>query len=224
MYVKELIKRYHTERKSSQEQDRYEKKQDKARRKRQEDAYLADLEFEHITAQREWISDHMEEECRGVAILQRIERLDNSVGNDGSVLHVEGTSNFKSGPLTSAEKAGLLHEVIENNRRVAEHWKTMPLGNTARAYEIDCTNREPASGRRAQWYHERGVCAELGGCCGRKCGCCEKPVTKYIVSSEGGKKSVPIYGHCTVECACCIKERGRYVPDPRLPDVGARAC
>jgi len=46
------------------------------------------------------------------------------------------------------------------------------------------------------------LCAANGGCCKRGCGCCEKPLNTH--REEG------IYGHCTVECGCCIRSRRYY--------------
>ncbi|RAL13278.1 uncharacterized protein BO97DRAFT_423972 [Aspergillus homomorphus CBS 101889] len=57
-------------------------------------------------------------------------------------------------------------------------------------------------------------CANAGGCCGRSCRCCWKAL---YANEEKEDKPSPVYGHCTVECACCIQERGCYMPDLRLP-------
>lgn len=42
-------------------------------------------------------------------------------------------------------------------------------------------------------------CASWGGCCGCDCGCC-----KQRALSRRNK----CLGHCTVECACCIRDCG----------------
>jgi hypothetical protein len=42
----------------------------------------------------------------------------------------------------------------------------------------------------------RRECASRGGCCGRSCGCCEKP---------GDTDQVLNRGHCTSRCSCCIE-------------------
>ncbi|KAL4921728.1 hypothetical protein BDW62DRAFT_174337 [Aspergillus aurantiobrunneus] len=212
MSIKEYIKQYRNERKMSHERHRFERERAKAHRKRVRDTHLADLEYPSFNKQMEWISDHMEEESRGFAILQRLARLESK--------EEEGSEKRTPGKLTILEKAVLLDEFIINNRRVVDHWNSMPQGNTTTAYEMDCDNRDPEHGRRAQWYNERALCAELGGCCGRECGCCEKPVSRYLVHLEEGKEPVSLYGHCTVECGCCIRERGCYVPDARLADIG----
>jgi hypothetical protein len=43
-------------------------------------------------------------------------------------------------------------------------------------------------------------CTGRGGCCSRECGCC----WKRPASSQRRKA----FGHCTVECECCIQNRG----------------
>lgn len=79
-------------------------------------------------------------------------------------------------------------------------------------------------GKTLAWEDGKKACAARGGCCGRGCGCCSKPLTEYTMpGSLFGKKS-RIYGHCTVECPCCIRARGFYKPDPAnaLPSIQSR--
>lgn len=56
--------------------------------------------------------------------------------------------------------------------------------------------------RRSGWHLNRLLrtdCAERGGCCGRVCGCCERPrsITRAFR-----------FGHCTASCGCCQRSRG----------------
>lgn len=57
--------------------------------------------------------------------------------------------------------------------------------------------------KNPDWYLEneflRYDCAGRGGCCGRSCGCCEKP--------RHADREIRM-GHCTVECGCCRRTRG----------------
>lgn len=56
--------------------------------------------------------------------------------------------------------------------------------------------------KHADWYLSgvlREDCANRGGCCGRSCGCCERP--RMIVNIDG----VCDRGHCTTACSCCLK-------------------
>lgn len=53
------------------------------------------------------------------------------------------------------------------------------------------------------WYFRKELvedCISRGGCCSRDCGCCER-------RRLSAKKGTGI-GHCTVECMCCIHDRG----------------
>lgn len=64
--------------------------------------------------------------------------------------------------------------------------------------------------RQPQWHlspDSRRDCARKGGCCGRDCGCCEKP--------RSTTREKALYGHCTEECGCCRRARGRHKLNPR---------
>ncbi|RHZ59010.1 hypothetical protein CDV55_106581 [Aspergillus turcosus] len=53
------------------------------------------------------------------------------------------------------------------------------------------------------WYLSdwlRRECASQGGCCGRSCGCCEKPRDTERLLNRG---------HCTSACSCCIQTHGK---------------
>lgn len=68
------------------------------------------------------------------------------------------------------------------------------------------------------WVQTRNQCAYNGGCCGRECQCCEKPL-KVVIAHEMSvigpkKKKSGIYGHCTAECGCYIRYKSFYKPDP----------
>lgn len=69
------------------------------------------------------------------------------------------------------------------------------------------------------WREARNQCAESGGCCGRKCRCCEKPLkvsVEYGPAVFGLRMEFKsgVYGHCTAECGCCRRYKGSYKPDP----------
>ncbi|RDW60494.1 uncharacterized protein DSM5745_10952 [Aspergillus mulundensis] len=210
--------------------ERFKQLRRKAHRLSTKDTHWSDLEYPCITAQHEWISEHLELESRGLAILQRISRLESKSTTTASDNDVNATvQGSKKEPredtrLTVPEKATLLNTFIKIQQVIKAHLATIPPGNTTAAFEIDSKNLEPGTGRRAQWFHGRRLCAERGGCCARGCGCCERPVTKYIEhlleDGKGRWTTVPLYGHCTAECGCCIRERGVYEPDKRIPDAG----
>lgn len=61
-------------------------------------------------------------------------------------------------------------------------------------------------GSDSEYFHTpictiRFDCANRGGCCGRDCGCCERPRS----DSKAGKQR---FGHCTTACGCFKRFRG----------------
>lgn len=72
---------------------------------------------------------------------------------------------------------------------------------------------------RSYWWRLKiRACVDTGGCCSRACGCCEKPLREHLWPVDSGRREVVgVYGHCTAECACCIRHQGFYLPDSRLP-------
>lgn len=85
-------------------------------------------------------------------------------------------------------------------------------------------------GRTYAWLYSRGKCADVGGCCGRTCGCCEKPLRTYLRpklegATDTGIEVIEVLSHCSGECACCIRHQGFYQPEdlsvtPILEDLG----
>lgn len=57
------------------------------------------------------------------------------------------------------------------------------------------------------WYLSaelREDCAKRGGCCGRTCGCCERPrIVDGLKIEEMHNR-----GHCTSACSCCLNAHG----------------
>ena len=88
------------------------------------------------------------------------------------------------------------------------------MNATARLYCLEIAVRKSAPGRailslrrQGKWYLSnslRAFCAWQGGCCSRKCGCCEKPRSRATLQGQG---------HCTPACACCEKARGFVIPE-----------
>lgn len=55
-----------------------------------------------------------------------------------------------------------------------------------------------------RWHMHRVLvedCIGMGGCCARRCGCCDKRQEMLIDRRFAA-------GHCTLECSCCKKSRG----------------
>lgn len=74
--------------------------------------------------------------------------------------------------------------------------------------------REYYSLRKRKTFGEalRYECKLRGGCCERDCGCCSKP--RQASSSSGWqRKEAKTPSHCTINCGCCIRNRGFHKPD-----------
>lgn len=79
-------------------------------------------------------------------------------------------------------------------RRIYIHNNRCPSRPFKRAYMS--TQKKP------QWYLSPWLCedcANRGGCCGRTCGCCQKPRSDFRLNG---------HGHCTKFCDCCLQVRG----------------
>lgn len=75
----------------------------------------------------------------------------------------------------------------------------------------------PGHDKPYYWVQRKKLCAASGGCCSRKCGCCERPLSWGSTSLLGSKnKEGGVYAHCTPECGCCIKRNGGYAPQRPL--------
>ena len=79
-----------------------------------------------------------------------------------------------------------------------------------------CAKRAFAFQRKnIDWYLSRELCEDCvrrGGCCGRTCGCCERP--RMIDGLE--KEGMHNRGHCTSACSCCLNAHGldgNYIED-----------
>ena len=96
-------------------------------------------------------------------------------------------------------------ELQHQDRRIwddAQHyWKLeveMPSGCQERAFRA---YRKDPNWYLCAWL--RQDCAGRGGCCGRDCGCCEKPRATNTAHHRWNQ------GHCTSACGCCIRTQGR---------------
>ena len=72
------------------------------------------------------------------------------------------------------------------------------MGHTP-LYRAMVSHRRYSDWYLSNWLRER--CSVNGGCCGRSCGCCEKP--------RDTTKSRWCFGHCTPTCDCCVRYKDR---------------
>lgn len=174
----------------------------------------------------EWVPIYRNEESLCDAILQRQNRLREL---RSKVLHQD-----KSDELTPLKTCGgepkidvskLDKEITFLQERYYEQLDRMEkLGDVANLIgpnAEECVllrKHRDRYGRTFSWLKGREHCADFGGCCGRPCGCCEKPLRTYLrPTDDGGKEFIEILGHCTGECACCIRFQGSYKKHKSLP-------
>lgn len=112
----------------------------------------------------------------------------------------------KDGALTKPDEEQLECWVSELEDLNREYWRqerqdyllepnAPPQGPFRRAF--DFTHRNPIWHLESPWL--RSDCAGRGGCCGRGCGCCERPRSTTRMRH---------FGHCTAACGCCQRARG----------------
>lgn len=103
--------------------------------------------------------------------------------------------------------AEMYREYCLHQQRVRALWEKKPRGT--RMKEFDLARRYTIKeGQPLVWGDGTLICAVSGGCCGRDCGCCEKPLGSVLIPEYDGKVQRPFYGHCTAECGCCTESSG----------------
>ncbi|KAB8262577.1 hypothetical protein BDV32DRAFT_120303 [Aspergillus pseudonomiae] len=199
--------------------------QDEYERWKRESASINDYEACQ-GAFKSWIAPFLEERDFGYAALQRRCRLLSIKPVPG--LKPEGESQASLPSYNDACNEGKREEELNalmeaywiSNRTLLSMDETMPLTSNVEKIDILRFHRD-RHGRPYSWVMDRSTCADTGGCCGRACGCCEKPLLTYYrpmgYRYPDKKTKIDVYGHCTAECPCCIQVRHRYHPHPRLP-------
>lgn len=192
-------------------------------------------------ARKNWVKQYVDKERLGTAILQRQHRL---IAQQKAKSHSEydklseytivssyaepksdpdPESRSESGPESDLDQelTELREEYWEHQIRLNELFETRPINVGTVEEVLLFRNHRDRYNRPFVWVLERERCAARGGCCGRACGCCERPLDQYLQPAkdgeQDGRKVVQLMGHCTVECACCIQVRGCYIPHEGLP-------
>lgn len=179
----------------------------------------------------------MTELRKGIALLQREKYLHQQRSELMAAIqqhqpYLQGEQNSKCHDGRTAELIDDMEKVnakilqVQNmccahDQRLRELWSTFRSSSSSRdvlmglkpQYSL-ITGQKPYF-----WLKERNQCSDSGGCCGRECGCCEKPlkvIFAYVLPMLGLRRKKEVYGHCTAECGCCIRYKGSYKPDPLL--------
>lgn len=163
---------------------------------------------------KEWIRQYTNEEHRGFMLLQRERRLKEQ--ENGGIALPQNDLPPKYGetpPSLERQLAEIRQKYWLHQQNLAKIEAEKPRGPAIGQWEMlrRVKNRQ---GKSIAWEEPSRTCAVLGGCCGRDCGCCDKPLKEFLMPNGSRKKQSGIYGHCTVECPCCIRFRGFYKPDP----------
>jgi hypothetical protein len=176
----------------------------------------------------QWARDYTAENQKGIVLLQRQQYLEGRRKEVIATIQQRGQSDSKVTDSICNE----LEEIVAKIHQVQE----MYLAHEERMrvlwpkFKSNTFSREVLMAQKPQyrliagrqpyvWVQTRNQCSDSGGCCGRECACCEKPlkvVIKHGSSLFGPrwKKKTGVYGHCTAECGCCIRFKGCYMPDP----------
>lgn len=166
-----------------------------------------------------WVKRYAAEERKGIALLQREMRLENErrellnrvdlakeLPCDGSQLYILDEK------LVEVRQHHCAHQ-----RELRRLWSIKPNGCQIRDFEMTQKPQMTRHDKPYSWFQGRKACAFSGGCCGRECGCCKKPLRMFLTPTLlDPKKRMGIYGHCTTECGCCIKYNGAYIPDTSI--------
>lgn len=172
---------------------------------------------------RSWIQRYTEEEHRGFMILQRERRLKEQEKEGPVPSPLNSPPEYEeTSPSLESQLAGLRQQYWLHQQELFRIEAEKPRGPAIGQWEMlrRVKNRQ---GKSIAWEEGMANCAALNGCCGRDCGCCSKPLKEISTPTGSRQEKSEIYGHCTIECPCCIRFRGFYKPDPentRLPRLG----
>ncbi|OJJ55818.1 hypothetical protein ASPSYDRAFT_48063 [Aspergillus sydowii CBS 593.65] len=172
-----------------------------------------------------WYDDQSQTEH---AVLQRMHQLNQEGGEE--VYRYNLHPDIPSRPIsanedrTSQALRRLRTKLLNIRAQLRRSWNSEPDNTLMWIVNSYWRTNRYEDGRSHYWAYYRQRCADRGGCCGRACGCCEKPLDEYWIRNcrrgAGLKETMfleKVYGHCTSECACCVITHGVYEPDPRLP-------
>lgn len=183
----------------------------------------------------EWIVPYLDEEALGIAIRQRLQCLmgkkqnaeQQQKGYDEKPPAYDFLSETTNDTL-GQELTSLRGVYWQHQTRLSRHERIRPDERySGKELTLLRTYRD-RYGHPYSWVFDRERCAASGGCCGRTCGCCERPLNQYFqpraqgqeASMEKARKLLELFGHCTVECACLYTDSGLLCSTPGLSSNG----
>ncbi|RMJ23559.1 hypothetical protein PHISP_05570 [Aspergillus sp. HF37] len=153
--------------------------------------------------ERRWIAQ------RRIYLCDKIEITDNSIDTQAEAITDNNYEVAQQISDMSGEARRLSEQYLICKRKIWKLECDIPEGPLSRSFH---TLRKNPKWYLSTWL--RRDCAGRGGCCGRNCGCCEKP--REI--NENGKIVDVSHGHCATTCHCCIRSRG-FTGDSSLDDM-----
>lgn len=171
--------------------------------------------------QREWLDKYAVEEEKSWSMLHRQSRLQKSQ----MLLQYENDEHSKDPP--GYEEPSTLDKELKQLRidykksllQLDHLRRNMIYGAISEQFMVRHVYKDE-NNRPYWWRLKIRSCVDIGGCCSRSCGCCEKPLREHLQPTDGGgREVVGVYGHCTSECACCIQHQGFYLPNSHLRET-----
>lgn len=182
---------------------------------------------ENSVRARQWSKDYTTELQKGIVLLQRQKYLESRQKEIMKIIQQRGQSDLKVTDSICKELEEIEAKILQVQEMYLAHEERMRV--LWPKFKSNTFSREVLVAQKLQyrlisgrqpyaWVKTRNQCSESGGCCGRECRCCEKPL-KVVIKYRSSlfprlKKKTGIYGHCTAECGCCIRYKGCYKPDP----------
>ena len=175
----------------------------------------------------QWSKDYTTELQKGIVLLQRQKYLESQRKEIMKTIQQRGQSDLKITDSICKELGDIESKILQVREMYLAHEERLRM--LWSRFKNNTCSREVLMAQKPQyrlisgiqpyaWVQKRNQCSDSGGCCGRECGCCEKPLKMVIKYGSSLfprlKKKTGIYGHCTAECGCCIRYKGCYKPDP----------
>ncbi|KAJ9376550.1 hypothetical protein DTO063F5_8719 [Paecilomyces variotii] len=177
-----------------------------------------------------WVKKYVAREELGIAILQRLRRLERDQQELMATGKIPTTPRAVRDRCSDVSKySRILEKELEITKRLwyivkkamedlvlkqPNYGQGLRLREWRKIREI-----KELQNKSMLWMDGREGCARAEGCCGRICHCCEEPLFTYFKPAMDTfelQRVEGLHGHCTSECRCCIRHQGFYAPDERV--------